>query len=127
MFPRFQAFLSMSAPRAYKVIPRVPPRRFFHPTSTQLFAMPASTVTKLNTGAEMPTLGLGTWKSEPGQVEKAVEVALKNGYKHIDTATAYGAHNSLPCAALSSEKLKETRLRSAAASRTPACRASPSS
>ena len=31
----------------------------------------------------------GTWKSAPGEVEHAVEFALKNGYKHIDTATAY--------------------------------------
>lgn len=52
--------------------------------------MPASKFVKLNTGAEMPTLGLGTWKSGTGEVEHAVEFALKNGYKHIDTATAYG-------------------------------------
>ncbi|KAF8918656.1 NADP-dependent oxidoreductase domain-containing protein [Mucidula mucida] len=51
--------------------------------------MPASKSVKLNTGAEMPTLGFGTWKSQPGAVERAVEIALKHGYKHIDTATAY--------------------------------------
>lgn len=51
--------------------------------------MPATTSVKLNTGAEMPTVGLGTWKSAPGAVEHAVEFALKNGYKHIDTAAAY--------------------------------------
>ncbi|KAG6841050.1 hypothetical protein C0991_002358 [Blastosporella zonata] len=51
--------------------------------------MPASTSVKLNTGAEMPTVGLGTWKSAPGAVELAVEYALKNGYKSIDTAAAY--------------------------------------
>jgi len=38
----------------------------------------------------MPTVGLGTWKSQPGAVEHAVEFALKNGYTHIDTAAAYG-------------------------------------
>ncbi|KAG6850133.1 hypothetical protein H0H93_000755 [Arthromyces matolae] len=51
--------------------------------------MPASKSVTLNTKAEMPTVGLGTWKSKPGQVELAVEHALKFGYKSIDTAAAY--------------------------------------
>lgn len=37
----------------------------------------------------MPTIGLGTWQSAPGEVEHAVEAALRAGYRHIDTAFAY--------------------------------------
>jgi glycerol 2-dehydrogenase (NADP+) len=51
--------------------------------------MVAHKTVKLNTGAQMPTVGLGTWRSAPGAVEHAVHCALGNGYRVIDTATAY--------------------------------------
>ncbi|CAH0028451.1 unnamed protein product [Clonostachys rhizophaga] len=45
---------------------------------------------KLNTGATIPSVGLGTWRSEPGEVRGAVAFALKQGYRHIDAALIYG-------------------------------------
>ena len=44
---------------------------------------------KLNNGVEMPNIGIGTFMIEPDDAENAVEFALKNGYRLIDTANAY--------------------------------------
>ncbi len=44
----------------------------------------------LANGAEIPKLGLGTWKVGDEEVEPAVRHAVEIGYRHIDTAQAYG-------------------------------------
>lgn len=40
---------------------------------------------KLNTGAEIPAIGFGTWQDEPEEEDAIVE-AIRVGYRHIDTA-----------------------------------------
>ena len=45
---------------------------------------------KLNSGYDMPVLGLGTWTLKGDVAEKAVYSALKSGYRLIDTAKYYG-------------------------------------
>ncbi len=41
-------------------------------------------------GESIPALGLGTWQMQGAECRKAVENALEIGYRHIDTAQAYG-------------------------------------
>jgi 2,5-diketo-D-gluconate reductase A len=45
---------------------------------------------KLASGSTMPILGLGTWQARGRSALDAVRRALEVGYRHIDTATAYG-------------------------------------
>lgn len=44
----------------------------------------------LNNGVAIPKLGLGTWFIDDDKVADAVREAIKIGYRHIDTAQAYG-------------------------------------
>ncbi|WP_449372696.1 aldo/keto reductase [Arthrobacter psychrolactophilus] len=44
----------------------------------------------LNNGIVMPALGLGVFQSAPEETSAAVAAALAAGYRHIDTAAAYG-------------------------------------
>ncbi|KAL0574908.1 hypothetical protein V5O48_007052 [Marasmius crinis-equi] len=43
----------------------------------------------LSTGASLRQIGLGTWLSKPKEVENAVEIAVRNGYRHLDLAAIY--------------------------------------
>jgi diketogulonate reductase-like aldo/keto reductase len=52
---------------------------------TEIFNLPRSN------GVKIPQLGFGTYQIPPGrETEAAVSVALREGYRHIDTAALYG-------------------------------------
>jgi methylglyoxal/glyoxal reductase len=54
-------------------------------------ALTIKSTRKLNSGTEIPVLGLGVFQTPPGKVtQEAVKFALKVGYHHIDTASFYG-------------------------------------
>lgn len=53
---------------------------------------------KLNNGIEMPQFGLGTYTASNADCKAACLVALQNGYRHIDTAHAYGNESGVGAA-----------------------------
>lgn len=44
----------------------------------------------LSNGVQIPKLGLGTWFIEDNKAAEAVKQAVSIGYRHFDTAQAYG-------------------------------------
>lgn len=50
----------------------------------------------LNNGVKIPVVGFGTWQTPDGNIaESSVREALNAGYRHIDTAAAYGNQESV--------------------------------
>lgn len=49
----------------------------------------------MNNGHKIHQFGFGTWQAEKGQTAKAVETAIRNGFRHIDTATCYMNENEV--------------------------------
>lgn len=52
--------------------------------------LPSTITAQLRSGRLMPFLGLGTWQARGDNCYRAVRHALDVGYRHVDTATAYG-------------------------------------
>jgi diketogulonate reductase-like aldo/keto reductase len=49
-----------------------------------------TTSLQLNNGVEIPAIGLGVFQTPPEETVAAVISALQTGYRHVDTAAAYG-------------------------------------
>jgi diketogulonate reductase-like aldo/keto reductase len=62
--------------------------------------MPSDTVTV--GGVDVPAIGLGTWRLRGDDCRRTVETALDLGYRHVDTAQAYGNERQVGAAVRSS-------------------------
>ena len=51
---------------------------------------------ELSNGVKIPCIGFGTWQTPDGDVAReSVKMAIAAGYRHIDTAAAYGNETSV--------------------------------
>src|SRR5436309_4688046 len=53
-------------------------------------SMTTAPTLNLNNGVPIPGVGLGVFQTPPDETIAAVEAALAAGYRHVDTAAAYG-------------------------------------
>ena len=61
----------------------------------------------LNDGNSVPQVGLGVWQTPPEDTERAAAAALDAGYRHIDTAAAYGNEREVGRAIADSDVARE--------------------
>ncbi|HEU0239911.1 MAG TPA: aldo/keto reductase [Micromonosporaceae bacterium] len=64
--------------------------------------MPIASMLTLNNGVEIPALGFGVFQTPPDETRAAVAAALSTGYRHVDTAAAYGNERQVGEAAATS-------------------------
>jgi 2,5-diketo-D-gluconate reductase A len=67
----------------------------------------ASPSITLNDGNSIPQVGLGVWQTPAEETERAVATALEAGYRHIDTAAAYGNEREVGAAVSKSGLARE--------------------
>jgi hypothetical protein len=65
--------------------------------------MPDVSMMTLNNRVVLPAIGFGVFQTPPDKTRAAVAAALSNGYRHIDTAAAYGNERSVGEAVRNSE------------------------
>ena len=65
--------------------------------------MPDVSTVTLNNGVTLPALGLGVFQTPPDETRDAVAAALEAGYRHVDTAAAYGNERQVGEAIAASE------------------------
>ena len=63
----------------------------------------------ITTADTIPALGLGTWKSNPGEIAQAVSTALKIGYRHIDCASIYQNQKEIGTALAAARNTKQVK------------------
>ena len=71
------------------------PETFLRENKSKYAAVENMPTKTLNSGATIPLIGLGTWKSKPGQIKEATLHALRAGYRHIDCAEYYANEHEI--------------------------------
>src|SRR5687767_10274080 len=79
----------MTSSRAQSIPSQAVPRGSVTRNEARTMTGSSSLIT-LNNGVEMPALGLGVFQSPPDETASAVEAAIAEGYRLIDTAASYG-------------------------------------